>query len=299
MYEIYPKQKYLDYALFWAEQNNWAPGSRPRHADDHCCGQTYIDLFNIEPDTTRIRQIKQRIDAMVNGWVFGAHVRTLQLLPESDPHYAEYLETYKTMAAALRKAQHADGFWGVSLADSNHYPGPETSGTGFFTYGLAWGINNGHLDSTDYYSTVAKAWHGLISTAVHPDGFLGYVQGVSILEFKVFGDNSMAIDTPVELNRIQQFHLANAYPNPFNASTTISYIIPKACHVKLIVHDIKGRKIRTLVDDWRNAGFFTTQFNATNLPSGFDASDLASGIYFYRLQAGDDFIKTKKMLLMR
>jgi rhamnogalacturonyl hydrolase YesR len=66
MYEVNASSKYLDYAIKWAEQNNWAPGDRPRNADDHCCGQTYIDLYKIHPDMSRIEQIKQRIDDMVD-----------------------------------------------------------------------------------------------------------------------------------------------------------------------------------------------------------------------------------------
>lgn len=113
-----------------------------------------------------------------NGWVIAAHVRTLQMLPQSDPHHAEYLLTFKNMAIALKDRQRSDGFWNPSLDDPSHFGGPETSGTSFFTYSLAWGINNGHLDSATYYPVIVKAWNGLIDKAVHTDGFLGYVQGV-------------------------------------------------------------------------------------------------------------------------
>lgn len=113
-----------------------------------------------------------------NGWVFGAHVRVLQLLPVTDPHRAEYIDTFKKMAAALKLRQRADGFWNVSLDDPNDFGGPETSGTAFFTYGMAWGIGNGFLDRDTYLPVVEKAWQGLTSTAVQPSGFLSYVQGV-------------------------------------------------------------------------------------------------------------------------
>ncbi len=113
-----------------------------------------------------------------NGWVFVAHARVLQLLPQHDPHRTEYLETFKEMALALQKCQREDGFWNASLDDPNNFGGPETSGTSFFTYGFAWGINNGLLDSATYSPIVAHAWNGLVTKAVHEDGFLGYVQGV-------------------------------------------------------------------------------------------------------------------------
>ncbi len=113
-----------------------------------------------------------------NGWVFGSLVRTLKYLPKNSIHRQEYIDIFKNMAQALKKVQRTDGFWNVSLGDPNDYPGPETSGTGFFTYGIAWGINEGILDSETYLPTVAKAWNGLVATAIHTDGRVGYVQGV-------------------------------------------------------------------------------------------------------------------------
>jgi len=113
-----------------------------------------------------------------NGWVVGAHVRVLQQLPLNNTHRAEYIQTLQQMAAALKDRQRPDGFWNPSLDDPNEYAGPETSGTAFFTYGLAWGINNHLLDSATYAPIVVKAWNGMVSTAVQPTGFLGYVQGV-------------------------------------------------------------------------------------------------------------------------
>jgi hypothetical protein len=82
------------------------------------------------------------------------------------------------MSAALKDVQRADGFWNVSLYDPDHYPGPETSGTALFVYGIASGINNGLLDDATYRPVIARAWDALVNTAVHPSGKLGYVQGV-------------------------------------------------------------------------------------------------------------------------
>lgn len=113
-----------------------------------------------------------------NGWVIAAHVRVLQLLPSNDPHRSEYIETLQKMAEALKIRQRADGFWNTSLDDAAEFDGPETSGTAFFTYGIAWGINNHLLDSATYTPVVLKAWNGLTTIAVQPNGFLGYTQGV-------------------------------------------------------------------------------------------------------------------------
>ena len=65
----------------------------------------------------------------------------------------------------------------MNLADPNHYVGPETSGTAYHAFGLAYGIRAGLIDAGTYLPVVAKAWNGMVPTAVHPDGFLGYVQG--------------------------------------------------------------------------------------------------------------------------
>jgi rhamnogalacturonyl hydrolase YesR len=113
-----------------------------------------------------------------NGWALGALARILPDLPVSDLGRAEYVTTFQQMSAALKAVQRADGFWNMSLFDPGHYPGPETSGTALFVYGMAWGMNNALLDKTTYEPVVTKAWNAMVTTAVHPSGQLGYVQGV-------------------------------------------------------------------------------------------------------------------------
>lgn len=113
-----------------------------------------------------------------NGWVLAAMARTLQALPASDPHRADYEEVLRSMSAVLKHIQREDGFWNMNLADSTHFPGPETSGTALFTYAMAWGINNGILDRAAYMPVVAKAWHGLTTLALEPSGRLTRVQNV-------------------------------------------------------------------------------------------------------------------------
>ena len=112
-----------------------------------------------------------------NGWVVAALVRTLQALPKSDPHYAEYLQDYKDMCAALLPLQRGDGYWNASLTDETHFGGKEVSGTSLFIYGFAWGINNNILDKKTYKPSIVKAWNAMSKEAVHPNGKLGYVQG--------------------------------------------------------------------------------------------------------------------------
>ncbi|HEY4020126.1 MAG TPA: glycoside hydrolase family 88 protein [Pseudonocardiaceae bacterium] len=112
-----------------------------------------------------------------NGWVLAALARVLSVLPATDPHRADYVRTMQQMAAALKAAQQPSGFWYVNLGDPTDHPGPETSGTAFFTYGLAWGIDNGILDPATYTPVVLSGWQALVKTSVQSSGLLGYVQG--------------------------------------------------------------------------------------------------------------------------
>jgi hypothetical protein len=91
-----------------------------------------------------------------------------------------------------------------------------------------------------------------------------------------------------------QFFLSTNYPNPFNPETRIGYYIPKACPVKLEVFNILGQRVKTLVDENQTAGAKEVTWNGKDE----NANEVASGIYFYRLQA-QDFVETKKMVLMK
>jgi unsaturated rhamnogalacturonyl hydrolase len=113
-----------------------------------------------------------------DGWVFAGLAKVLADLPATDPHRAEYLTKYLGLAAALKKAQQPDGYWTRSLLDPAHAPGPETSGTAFNTYAYLWGINHGVLDKQEYLPTAMKGWQYLTTTAVQPDGTVGYVQPI-------------------------------------------------------------------------------------------------------------------------
>lgn len=112
-----------------------------------------------------------------NGWVFAALVRVLDILPKDAPHRKQYEDDFKAMASALIPIQRKDGFWNASLHDPNNYGGKETTGTSLFVYGIAWGVNNQYLDAKRYMPVITKGWNGLMKDAVHPNGFLGYVQG--------------------------------------------------------------------------------------------------------------------------
>lgn len=112
-----------------------------------------------------------------NGWVFAALVRVLEIMPKNAPYRSEYEQMYLTMAKALLPVQREDGFWNVSLHDASDFGGKELTGTALFTYGMAWGINNGYLNAKTYRPVVSKAWNALVKDCVHTNGFLGWVQG--------------------------------------------------------------------------------------------------------------------------
>ena len=86
-----------------------------------------------------------------------------------------------------------------------------------------------------------------------------------------------------------EFPLRQNFPNPFNPITTIQYSIPNRSNVVLKIYDILGNEVRTLVNEEKEQGVYTINF---------DANNLASGLYLYRIQAGS-FIETIKMILMK
>ena len=112
-----------------------------------------------------------------NGWVMGGLVRVLAVLPEIDPSYPFYLERLKEMSAAIARLQRPDGLWSPGLLDTPAYPLPEVSGSAFFVYALAWGINHHQLDAKTYRPVIDKAWKGLVAN-IYADGRLGSIQPV-------------------------------------------------------------------------------------------------------------------------
>ena len=112
-----------------------------------------------------------------NGWVIAALARYMTDCPKTDIHYPIYLKDFLAMAKALKACQRADGFWNCSLHDETNFGGKETSGTALFVYAMSWGIRNGVLDAKEYRPVVDKAWKAIVSDAIHPNGYIGFVQG--------------------------------------------------------------------------------------------------------------------------
>ena len=111
-----------------------------------------------------------------NGWVYAALVRCMNELSPKEKAYKELKKDFLLMSVGLLKCQREDGFWNPSLVSTN-YAMPETSGTALFLYGMSWGIRQGLLKEGTFRPVCDRAWDALIRNAVHPDGFLGWVQG--------------------------------------------------------------------------------------------------------------------------
>lgn len=127
-----------------------------------------------------------------NGWVMGGLVRVLKELPQDYPTRDFYIQNLREMAAKIVSLQQEDGLWRASLLDPESYPGGEASGSGFYTYALAWGINNGILNKDKYLPAVEKAWVGL-NSLIQPDGHVGWVQPIGADPRKNFTADSWEV----------------------------------------------------------------------------------------------------------
>jgi len=274
--------KLLDAMLEMGEKNNWKPGPRLHHADDHVIGQTYVDLFRLKNDARLIQPFTQQMDSFLtipfqphgievitwwwcdalfmappalvklsvttgdkkymeksdhlyhecynllydkeeklfardlnfvikdeatdrreangekifwsrgNGWVMGGLVLIMSELPDGYPERLFYETIFRQMAERIAELQQEDGLWRSSLLDPDSYPGGEASGSGFYTFALAWGINNGILDTEKYLTVVRKAWIGL-NTLLQADGHVGWCQPIGADPRKNFTSESWEV----------------------------------------------------------------------------------------------------------
>lgn len=140
-----------------------------------------------------VYQVTQRGEKVIwargNGWAFAGIARILKYLPKNNANYERYKEVYLRMAEELKKRQQSDGFWYPNLNDPKDYGGKESSCTGFFTYGLAWGINNGILTKEDFLPVIKKSWEGLVSV-VSEDGKVQFGQLVGSSPYVVLQKDS-------------------------------------------------------------------------------------------------------------
>jgi rhamnogalacturonyl hydrolase YesR len=126
-----------------------------------------------------------------NGWVMGGLVRVLQFLPMNHPDRPRFEKLFAEMAEKILTCQQPDGLWRASLLDPDSYPLKETSGSGFYAYALAWGVNQGLLDRAKFEPAVRKAWAALVA-CVDADGKLTHVQPIGA-DPKKFADDSTEV----------------------------------------------------------------------------------------------------------
>ena len=113
-----------------------------------------------------------------DAWVVAGLAKVLQDMPAEYRHHEFFVNKFRQMAKAVAAIQQPEGYWTRSMIDPEFAPGPETSGTALFMYGIMWGINNGYLDKPTYMPVIEKAWKYLSETAVQKDGTVGYVQPI-------------------------------------------------------------------------------------------------------------------------
>ena len=129
-----------------------------------------------------------------DGWVLAGLAKVLQDMPQNYRHRQFFVDKYVKLARAVASLQQKEGYWTRSMMDPEQAPGPETSGTAFFTYGMLWGVNNGYLPEKEFRPVIRKAWRYLTRTALQTDGRVGYVQpiGEKAIPGQVVDANSQA-----------------------------------------------------------------------------------------------------------
>ncbi len=159
-------------------------------------------------------------------------------------------------------------------------------------------IDAEYSNATPYVITGSHNWSSSAensndeNTLIFQDAQIAnfYLQEFTARYYEAGGADSIVLSADEQnLEMPNQYALEQNYPNPFNPVTTINYQIPVEGIVTLKIYDVLGREVKTLIDEEKSAGNYSIEFNA---------SDLASGVYIYRLNSGN-FKSTKKLLLMK
>jgi len=112
-----------------------------------------------------------------NGWVLAGLANVLEYMPADYPARPKYVAQFREMATHIAQLQTPTGLWKTGLLDPDAYTMPEVSGTAFYTFALAWGINNNILDRKTFRPAVERAWAGML-THIYADGRLGNIQPI-------------------------------------------------------------------------------------------------------------------------
>lgn len=123
-----------------------------------------------------------------NAWVMAGLTQMLNLMPLDNELRPKYVEHYKKMMYKIATLQQEDGLWRASLLDPEEVPVKETSGSVFYTFAMAWGVNNDILPADIFIPKIKKAWKALVG-CVNYQGMLGYVQPIGASPDKVRADD--------------------------------------------------------------------------------------------------------------
>ena len=171
MYKLTGEVKYLDklYENFlWSDSLMFDPEEQ----------LYYRDAKYIYPKVKTACNDGKSFWARGDGWVLAGLAKVLSDMPQDYKHRDIFVQRFRQLAEGVARVQRPDGYWSRSMLCEDDAPGPETSGTAFFTYGMLWGVNNGYLDKATYAPVIAKAWKYLSETALQADGSIGFVQPI-------------------------------------------------------------------------------------------------------------------------
>lgn len=219
------------------------------------------------------------------GWLLGSAPGSLNTY---SVHFNSLTAGLAGGTAVVKSSDNGASWSGaITVPGSGNINGMDGKGSDFWL-GRGTGIYRS-TDNGDTWNSV----HTAGGTVNHLDF---YTEGTCLNGWAVGSGGSIArmngvltgVQDPV-INVPASFKLNQNYPNPFNPSTTISFDIPKAEVIELKVFDMLGREVATLVNGFRQAGIYRVDF---------DASALSSGVYIYRIKAGD-FVESKKMTLLK
>ncbi|MFD2257869.1 glycoside hydrolase family 105 protein [Luteolibacter algae] len=188
----------------WAQLSKATGDMRYLEYMDRQYHMTYDELWNAEDqlfyrDKGRIKKREKNganeYWARGNGWVYGGLTYMLPYLPEDWDGRAFYIDLFRQMSEALIRTQRSDGTWSMGMMGAEaDYPSKDISGSSFFVFGMARGINMGILDRTKYEPIVFKGWQAL-TECVREDGLVGYVQGVGAGPGETFADYTESYGT--------------------------------------------------------------------------------------------------------
>lgn len=177
-WDVYGKLYDTDINLFYRDKRFFPENVEARKNDPNWEGNSQVTAAG-----------KKVIWSRGNGWAIAGIARILQYLPKDHASYPRYVEVLQNMAQALKECQSEEGFWYPNLADSEHVKLKETSGTSFFLYGLAYGVNNGILDKDEFTPVIKKGWKS-VCDEVSNEGKVQWGQRVGDRPWKLKKDDS-------------------------------------------------------------------------------------------------------------